>query len=206
MSKKLLSAVAFAVLSSAALHAGATPTSGITVSGGNEGIFDGPWTLGYQFKATGAITVTALGAYDLGGDGFAVSHDVGLWDASGNLLASTTVSSSDALTDMFRYHSISGVDLTAGETYYVGADNYGYGGDPYLLDADITNSAGATYLTGAYNASDTLAFPVFTFDAHGYFGGNFQYGETSNVPEPASLGLIAAGMLGLTALRRKQSS
>ena len=56
-------------------------------------LVNGPYTLGWQFKVNTAIDVTALGVFDSGQDGLVESHDVGIWDSTGNLLVSATVQS-----------------------------------------------------------------------------------------------------------------
>src|SRR3954469_16560205 len=74
-----------------------------TVSGGN---------LGYDFTVGSTpIMITALGLWDGPqsngsiGDGFASEHIVGLWDNSGNLLATATmlIGTTDTLMGEFRY-------------------------------------------------------------------------------------------------------
>src|SRR5512135_2603468 len=66
---------------------------GVTVTPDQNSVFQntGTWTLGYSFSANSPISVVGLGVYDYLGNGLNVAHDVGLWNASGTLLASTTV-------------------------------------------------------------------------------------------------------------------
>ena len=47
--------------------------------------------LGYQFTLDSTTTFDGLGLYDADSDGLNDSHEVGVWDLGGNLLASTTV-------------------------------------------------------------------------------------------------------------------
>src|SRR2546428_765822 len=47
-------------------------------------------TLGWQFATNSPVTVDGLGYYDFGGDGLVVPHEVGIFDAGGMLLTSTT--------------------------------------------------------------------------------------------------------------------
>ena len=69
-------------------------------NGGNEGIgayCGSPYcTFGYSFTLNDTIVVDSLGAFDFQADGLAQSHSVDLWDSSGALLASTTVSNASA--------------------------------------------------------------------------------------------------------------
>jgi hypothetical protein len=54
-------------------------------------------------------------------DGLAESHEVGLWDSLGNLLAETTVVTGDPLVNQWRYSDVTPVTLAAGADYFVGA-------------------------------------------------------------------------------------
>jgi hypothetical protein len=181
-------------------------TVGVTVSGGD--VFNnGTWTLGYSFLVNTSINVTSLGVYDNGGDGLLVSHDVGLWDSSGNLLASTTVAAGTAapLDSGFRFSSISSVALSAGSTYYVGAV-IGFD-DPWLQDPTVTSAPEITYVSRQYEASSgSLVFPDLAGSGTtGYFGGNFQFGAaTSQVPEPSTWALAIGALAGLSTLKRRR--
>jgi hypothetical protein len=173
-----------------------------TPTGGWEWDGDGPWTLGYSFRADKDLIVSALGAYDFGQDGFTTDHQVGLWDASGILLASVVVRSSDQLVDRFRYSEIDGVRLVAGATYMLGASDYGFG-DGYLLDADVGSMNGITYLNSNYLEGFGLLRPTKVGFAGGYFGANMLTGAVnavSAVPEPSSwaLMLVGFGLIGGT--------
>jgi len=207
MIKKRFCAVAFALLSAASLHAGAAPVEGVTFTGGSVFSADGPWTLGYRFTADQALKVTALGAYDYLGDGFSVTHEVGLWNSFGDLLASAVVDNNDPLTGMFRYQTISAITLVAGQSYFVGASNFGSDRDPYALDATITSAPGITYTDATYMEGSGLQVPGRRGTPGGYFGGNFLFSDDiTGVPEPMSLSLFAIGVMGLAAMRRKQVS
>ncbi len=177
-------------------------TPGLSATGGSTFDGDGPWTLGWSFSTTGTITITGLGAYDAGGDGFTSSHAVGLWSADQTLLASTTVTSASTLIDGFRYGSITSLTLTPG-TYFVGAADFGTG-DAYLLDASISTISGISFLNSQFVSAAGLAFPGQTVDRSGsYFGGNVLTGA---VPEPATWALMIGGfgLVGATARRRRR--
>ena len=173
-------------------------TLGVTTSNDNVFMNTGTWTLGYSFQVNSAITVTGLGVFDDASDGLNVSHDVGLWDASGNLLASTTVGAGTVapLNGFYRMSAISGVSLTAGNVYYVGSvngiDNNGWMQDPSVLIA----APRITYLSRQFEfSSGGLVFPDLAGSGStGYFGGNFEFG-TSSVPEPGSLLMLGSGVL-----------
>jgi hypothetical protein len=44
---------------------------------------DGPFTIGFQFRAESDIALTALGAFDYLGDGFSTPRRVGVWSLAG---------------------------------------------------------------------------------------------------------------------------
>src|ERR1700693_727987 len=71
-------------------------TIAITTSADNVTVNSGTWTLGWSFSVNSSISVTSLGAYDASLYGLNVAHDVGIWDAAGDLLASATVPSGTA--------------------------------------------------------------------------------------------------------------
>jgi hypothetical protein len=75
---------------------------------------------GFAFSPNIAIGVTALG-YS-GSDIVNRPYQVSLFDAGGNLLASQTISTSNTIYNQSYYSSISPVQLTAGATYYLGAE------------------------------------------------------------------------------------
>ena len=192
------------IASASLLSAG---TLGVATSNDSVFVNTGTWTLGYSFLVNSPITVTGLGVFDDNSDGLNVSHDVGLWDANGNLLASTTVGAGTVapLNGFYRMASISGVSLTAGNIYYVGSVN-GIDNDGWLQDpSSLVAAPEITYLSRQYEFSGGgLVFPdLVGSGSTGYFGGNFEFG-TSTVPEPGSLLMLGSGVLAVAgAFRRK---
>jgi hypothetical protein len=93
------------------------------------GIAEGPVgaaaneTLGWSFTTNNPIQITALGFFDLGGDGLATSHRIGLWDTDGNLLVSATVQTGNGntLVGQYRYVSIAPLTLQSHHTFVIGA-------------------------------------------------------------------------------------
>jgi hypothetical protein len=195
------SMIAMALVGLMATGAGASTVAFDVTPGGGYGTSAA--TLGYEFTVNAAVKVTDLGVYDGGGNGFAGSIEVGIWDSVGTLLASTTLASGtvEALTDGFRYKSIAALLLTTG-TYRIGAALGAF--EIYTQFAGITNntslvSHGTSYVT----SGSGLNRPTTTFgDAGAYFGPNMMIAA---VPLPAALPLLLAalGGLGFVASRRK---
>lgn len=161
---------------------------------------DGPFTVGFRFRAETDFVVTALGAFDYLGDGFSQSHTIGLWDvASGSLIATATVTPGTAapLVGQFRYVDVAGVNLTGNREYIVaGSEFYGATRDLYgsVPAAAFTMAPGLSYLAPRSAAeAPGLVFPVLEIGApfSGVFGANLQI---TTVPEPSTWDLFAVGL------------
>ena len=98
--------------------------------------YDTQLSLGFVFTANANFNVTSLGYYDDQGDGFLTPHEVGIFDSSGTLLASTTLAAgtSGALgPNDFRYQAITPLALVAGDTYTIaGLSPNISGNDPWV--------------------------------------------------------------------------
>jgi len=173
------------------------------------------WTLGYQFTVGGQrLKATQLGLWDYLGNGFDVPdpyrHQVGLWDASGLLLASVTMPFGTAapLLDEFRYQPlITSVFLEPGVTYVLGA-TYKSSAAPAINDDRYRNHSGTPLTTDLVHSFRTRQSGSTT---------NLVYPATSNyaneliigpnlvffvVPEPSAMLLL--GLAGLVAIRRRR--
>lgn len=181
---------------------------GVTIS--TDGPVNNGFTgsLGYSFSVDTAHNVVSLGVWDHLGDGLINSHQVGLWNSSGTLLASTTVGSgtSGILDSGFRFNDIASVALNAGEEYYVAA-TFNDSGDYWTADPTTLDTApGLTYLTRRYQSGSGLLFPVFVgSNGTGYWGGNIRL-ASATVPEPSTCTLFAGliACFGLAGRRRKR--
>jgi len=184
-------------------------TLGVDFTSWNSSNSQSVWSLGYQFVANTNATVTALGTFDYGQDGFAQPQQVGLWDASANLLASVYVTNADPLQGFWRFHSISGVTLIPGDTYYVasqGGEGYVWLTNGFTVAPQITFVEDAWHYNGDTN-NNPLAFPDTTdgFGAGvggGFFGGNIEFGTAT--PEPGTLMLLGSGVVGLAGIIRRK--
>jgi hypothetical protein len=157
-------------------------------------------TLGYEFVVAAPVTVNALAYYNYVGT---PSHEVGLWDSSGNLLVSAAVMSTDTLIGSFLYHPIDPVALQSGSRYVVGGLNLG--GEWVLSASSIQTASGIQYLQNRYSgSSSSLTYPTSTFSGedYGYFGGSI---GIAPVPEPETYAMMVAGigLIGCMARRRK---
>jgi hypothetical protein len=163
-----------------------------------------PFTLGWSFTLSKSYIVDALGLFDSGGDGFVDSHDIGLWDSTGNLLVSVTGVTGDThpFVGGFRYVSLSsGLSLAPGE-YYVGA-TYLSGSDPNVFPGEVTTIAplaGVTFGANRFASGSSLIFPAPTIsNEFAYFGPNL------NLEVPGPLPIFgAAAAFGFSRKLRKR--
>ena len=166
-------------------------------------------TFGWGFAVNTPLTVTALGVWDLQGDGLVEDHTVGIFTTSGSTpLVSATVPSGAAgtLIDGFRYVSITDTVLSPG-TYNIGAF-YPVGLDPVIQNAStVTTDPRITYQQGGFDVlAGSLANPTApTATANSNFGPNFQIAPAAIgvIPEPGSLALLAIAV-GAFAFRRRR--
>jgi hypothetical protein len=153
------------------------------------------------FAPFGSQTFNSLGFIDVGEDGLVGSYDVGIWDQSQTLLASTTVTPSSPLIGGFRYAAIPPTVIPAGQSFTIGALIPPSPSDPWLEVQFVVLGVGFTGAgTGQYDGSLSLIYPA-TFDDTVYGVVN---ASTQVVPEPASLALFAGGAVLLT-IRRLRS-
>jgi hypothetical protein len=156
------------------------------------------YSLGFSFSPKVSVNVTALGYFDADANGLVTSHPVGIYDANGNLLAFTTVSTTDPLTSWFRFHDITPLTLEANQTYVIAGytsnqDNYTWDPEGFTTDSNIN------FLSDRYIGSLSLAFPTSSSGVTGYFGPNFL---VSAVPVPPTVILLGSGLLSLAGWRR----
>lgn len=150
-------------------------TNGIACTGGGN-------TTGWKFTVgPNDLEATALGSYDLDGDGLGMSVEVGLWDSSGTLLGMVTVPTGTMppLIGSFRYEAlVTPIVLQSLQSYTIGGRCTGIG--PSY--ASITNASSFTFSAdfsaagGRYTTAD-LVFEEPTLDIFGtiFLGPNLEY-------------------------------
>ena len=158
---------------------------------------NGSWIDGVTFTANRNLTVTKLGYFDFG-DTNAASHEVGIYDSIGTLLVSVDITPKSSYSNNFDWKAITNFQLIADRIYTLegvsSTDNYDVSNSSNLNSAvtllSLTNAPGTVLMDTATNT------PYATTTGNSLFNGpNFQF-DTSSVPEPTSITLIAAGLLG----------
>lgn len=163
--------------------------------------------MGWTFQTETSISVTALGAFSVDVQGR--SLEVGLWDSSGTLLASDTVTSSGMSVNNSIYESIAPVTLTAGNTYYIAVFSPGF--QTVALSPNILPPDGSAEMspdiqlgTVAWENNGTFEFPDLTSAPvdSALIGANFEF---QPVPEPSVICLAGLGSLAVLAVRRRMA-
>lgn len=163
-----------------------------------------PFTLGFDFSLSSSKTLNALGYTTVG---FTSDQQVGLWDSGGNLLISTTVTTTDLQQGFFRWATVGPLVLGPG-TYTLGG-TFGGTGAFASSAVNVTYQTGYTWLSDRQILGGGLNFPTGTFGGYGTQGipqVNLSFAN-GVVPEPSTWALLILGF-GVTgaALRRRRQS
>lgn len=172
--------------------------------------------VGWQFSITPGttVTLTQLGLYDVGANGFAEAHDVGIWEESTqSLLRQASISSADTLdpTTRFRYKDVTPLTLAQGVNYRIGSLFMAYSADEYLegiLPGDFNKHPRINFLGGVQvNSGGGLVYPANYSAGNKWFGPSFAFTTAEIViPEPATFALAVLGFAGaLVVMARKRS-
>jgi len=196
-------------------------TTGATTAFTNAGDNGFAGTVGFDFTPTTNESVTSLGYFNFNGTatagaGLKNAHSVGLYDPTGNLLASTiiaagSVGTSDTNGSVFVYNSVTPVTLTSGLKYTLFGTTGTSPGDGFVENATGTIYNGINYNQNQYNVSTTLSGTrsntgTLNFQGPGYFGPNAIIASAA-VPEASSsigLGVLLA-LGGMALIARKKS-
>lgn len=165
---------------------------------------------GWEFELLEAVLVSALGFFDVGGDGVTNSHELALWSVNDtvNPLAQATLNPNEGYTVTSNSDLGDWLFVDLGTDVYLGEGTYRIGASYQDGDADEAAifTAQATYnyvnfLQGADASGTGATYPTDTFFVGGgVFGPNMKVGA---VPLPASLALLLAGLAGLALVRRR---
>lgn len=167
---------------------------------------NGEVSLGFFFTMNADRYVSALGMYDAGLDGLAVSHAVGIYSNAGVLLASATVpgGTTGTLVGDHRYISlVSQLFLASGQTYLISAVTAASTDGYQILDGPgLTVDPAITIGQSKYNytGGNGLGFPTGdTIPGRTHVTPNF----LTVIPEPGGAVLLLAG-LGLVCVRMRR--
>lgn len=166
------------------------------------------WTgaLGMDFDVLSPITVTQLGAFDSGQNGFAQPVQVGIFDRSSGVLQGVSAvlsGTSNTLVGKQRFADIADFNLGVGNYSIVAV---GFGSNEQNGNTHGAGTGGPTIDTGGglisfvgksrYNAAANTTLSLPSIEDFGpsnrYDAGTFQF--TAVVPEPGAYGLALAGM------------
>jgi hypothetical protein len=160
-------------------------------------------SLGYRFTANMAQQVVGLGYYDVDGNGLAASHDVGLWNQDGVLLAQATVTPSSPASGGYLYAVLAApVVLVPGSHYYLAGTTVG---DSWVYDVlSFTTNPAFSFVESYFapNSPANLTFPSQPagFDSREYFNVNLR---SNLIPEPASRLLFGISLAALGFVHRR---
>ena len=164
----------------------------------------GGYTFGFSFVVGAAnLNVASLGYFDANVGGLGVAHEVGIWNNSGTLLATTTIAAGTTATLLgkFRYNDLLvPITLSSGQTYVIGGTLNPV--DSYVQTSGATIN-GATFAnTALYTSGIGLNEPLSNGSGNFYVV-NFSTTAISAIPEPANSALaLGACALMCIAWRR----
>ena len=184
---------------------------------GTTGLGNTNFTVGWTFTVDVSRTATHLGIYaNSDGSNFLFPREIGLWNASGSLIAQSTVPVGGGGAELdpasvsgnygFFYNQLfTSVELAAGELYTVAIPYADDSSPGTFYGATITPMAGLNYGTSVFAGGATGLVQPTTIDTtfpNGWFGSNLRFAV---VPEPASLPLLILGVGAIALFRtRKQ--
>ena len=147
----------------------------LTLTGGSSTGSGSNYTFGYEFTVGGSdIVVSELGIYS---NGFvSASRRCGIWDTSGTLLTSVSVSSGVPDEGGHKYAAITPYTLTAGETYRIGAEFLA--ADTYHFSFATETFINVTYINPYANLGSSFAYPTSVLGPF-FAGPNFKVLDTS---------------------------
>lgn len=175
-----------------------------------------PLTDGWAFTTSSPLEADALGFFDVGSNGLATSHQVGLWSSTGSLLAQVTVDdasfpvASASSVGRWLFSDLASPILLPAGTYVLGASipDVGtltwFGGfvpaDEFMINVNYTTvmlSPGVKFDGERWATNDQFTFPNLSSSQsllYSSFGPNLL---ATSVPEPGAPSLLGLGIVGL---------
>jgi hypothetical protein len=190
----------------------AAPVMALDYSGGVNTVRGTFANWGWSFSISEQRVVTALGLLDLGAVGLGDAHQVGIWNAAGQLLVTTTVDNaasqvaSSSGVGVWRYADVASTLLAIGD-YVIGA-YYPSTADAFRTQVQVEDEApwltygNAMVTVGAFGNQFGRPDNASVAFNPGVFGPNFL---SQDAPEPASLALMLAGLSVLALAMRGRS-
>jgi len=167
----------------------------------------GTQSLGFDFKANSAITVTQLGVYAVTPTSITQGQVVYLYDVTTSSVVASAAETGPFSVG-FNYVNIAPTNLNTTDTYAIfsvfSPSNAQYGvanTGTLTFSPDITNVPVQGNNTG-YTPGSGIVPPTFGYS--NILAVDFQFSPTSAaVPEPSSMALMGLGMAGVVLIRRK---
>jgi len=187
-------AASLALSAKAALFVGTAAGAGSVSDGitqaNNGGADFNPGPVVVIFTVNTAVSITGLGAFDLGADGYAGyggTWDVRLWQntsgSAGSLLRTATVNGAEALVDgAFRVGSVSGTLLSPGTTYAISLNSTGnptaglysgYSQNDHGYSSTSNGNRAAVYASEFVVSDVVVRNPNITIDSGNVFSTSF---------------------------------
>jgi hypothetical protein len=172
--------------------------------------------LGWSFQVTdpNGIFVTDLAVFSQDGAPLLEDHQVGIWDAAGNLLDAAVIPAGGGLVEIDQggaqmWRDVSAPVFLAPGIYTIGATWNSFL-DPMIFDGTLAgqglanlNGPGIVLLQNAYIAGGFADPTNTTGDVMSYFGPNFEY-TAATTPEPGTLVMFSTGIIALAGVFRRK--